>query len=63
MENTKAMFNMAMSIAELYGVEIERMDLQKIHMNPKEYDFYFLDVWFSDGKKFTIREDCTIRKD
>lgn len=55
----KAMMNMAMSIATINNIDIERMDLQRSHMKP-DISFYTLTVWYSDGKEITIREDCTI---
>ncbi len=57
----KAMINMAEAIAKINGVDIERLDLQKIHVDKDgEFDFYGLDAWYSDGKQIRIREDCTI---
>lgn len=58
-QEAKAMMNMAMSIATINNVAIERMDLQKTHMKYGA-EFYALTVWYSDGKEITIREDCTI---
>ena len=54
------MINMAMSIAKLDGVNIDRMDLQRHNMKHLDKCWYHLDVWFDNGKEFTIREDCTI---
>lgn len=58
----KMMLNMAMSIASLNDVVIVRMDLQRheFKSSPDLNPWYHLDVWFSDGKEITIREDCTI---
>lgn len=56
-KEAKMMVNMAMSIATINGTMIERMDLQR-HQNVNAW--YHLDVWYSDGKEITIREDCTI---
>lgn len=55
----KMMVNMAMSIAEMNGTFIARMDLQR-HESKITKAWYHLDVWFTDGKEITIREDCTI---
>lgn len=55
----KMMINMAMSMAEINGWMIERMDLQR-HNSAKAGDsWYHLDVWFDNGKEVTIRQDCT----
>lgn len=60
-KEAKMMMNMAMSIATINGAEIERMDLQKVHMSKDgQFDYYALQVWYSDGKEIRIREDCTI---
>ena len=55
----KMMVNMAMSLAEINGTMITRMDLQR-HESNRLSAWYHLDVWFSDGKEITIREDCTV---
>lgn len=61
MSNYKRMLNMAESIATINSVEIERMDLNKVHMGfDGKFDYYYLNVWFSDGKHIIIREDCSI---
>lgn len=60
-EKAKMMVNMAMSMAELNGAVIARMDLQR-HESHYTRPWYHLDVWFADGTEFTIREDCTIVK-
>lgn len=60
-QEAKMMVNMAMSIAEMNDTIIVRMDLQR-HTNNYTNPWYHLDVWFSDGKEITIREDCTIVK-
>lgn len=60
-KEAKCMINMASSIADINGVTIERMDLNRHHMGfDGKFDFYALTVWYSDGKEITIREDCTI---
>ncbi len=61
-KEAKMMVNMAMSIATINGTMINKMDLQR-HQNEKYPElkaWYHLDVWYSDGKEITIREDCTI---
>lgn len=58
----KMMLNMAEAIATINNVDIERLDLQKVHMSNGEFDFYYLDAWYSDGKQISIREDCTVVK-
>ena len=58
-KEAKAMINMAMSIAEINGVLIDRMDLQR-HTSKYGMEWYHLDVWYTDSKEITIREDCTI---
>ena len=60
-DKAKNMINMAMSIAELNDIIIVRMDLQR-HESNCCGAWYHLDVWFSDGKEITIRQDCTILK-
>ena len=57
-KEAKMMINMAMSMAEVNGWTIERMDLQK--HNTMGSKWYHLDVWFDNGKEITIREDCTV---
>ncbi len=57
-KEAKMMINMAMSMAEVNGWTIERMDLQK--HNTMDSKWYHLDVWFDNGKEITIREDCTV---
>ena len=57
-KEAKMMINMAMSMAEVNGWTIERMDLQK--NNTMDIKWYHLDVWFDNGKEITIREDCTV---
>lgn len=60
-KEAKAMMNMAMAIATINGVEIERMDLQKCHPTADgQFDHYILSVWYSDEKEIRIRQDCTI---
>lgn len=57
----KMMMNMAESIAKINHVQIERLDLQKVHMGENgEFDHYVLTAWYSDEKEITIRSDCTI---
>ena len=57
----KVMLNMAEAIAMINGVEVERFDLQKVHMGKNgEFDHYVLYAWYSDNKHITIRDDCTI---
>lgn len=58
-KEAKMMVNMAMSIATINGTIIVRMDLQR-HESSRCGAWYHLDVWYSDGKEITIREDCTI---
>lgn len=60
-KEAKAMINMAMSIAEINGTIIDRMDLQH-HHSKYGMEWYHLDVWYADGKEITIRQDCTIVK-
>lgn len=61
MKDAKVMMNMAESIAKVTNNSIERLDLNLTHMGMGgKFDFYILDVWYSDGKQLTIREDCTI---
>lgn len=57
-KEAKMIMNMAMSIAELNGTEIGRMDLNKSSIGGHSY--YTLAVWYSDGKEIIIRSDCTI---
>jgi len=59
-KTAKNMINMADSIATINGVEIERLDLNRVHWKDSRFDYYVLSVWYSDGKEITIREDCTI---
>lgn len=58
MEKAKVMVNMAWSIATINNVNIERMDLQAIHLG--NINTYSLSVWYSDGKEIIIRSDCTL---
>ena len=63
-KDAKKMLNMAEAIADINGVEVERFDLQKVHMGRGgEFDYYVLTAWYSDGKEIRIREDCTIVKE
>ena len=60
-KEAKHMINMASAIADINGVIIERMDLNRHHMGfGGKFDYYALTVWYSDGKEIVIREDCTI---
>lgn len=62
-KEAKMMLNMAESISTFNNVEIERLDLKKVHMGDGgRFDYYVLNVWYSDGKEIRIREDCTIVK-
>lgn len=57
----KMMMNMAESIAKINNTDIERLDLNKVHMGFEgKFDYYTIAVWYSDGKEVVIREDCTI---
>lgn len=57
----KMMMNMAESIAKINNVNVERLDMQYVHMGANgEFNHYVLTVWYSDGKEITIRQDCTI---
>jgi len=59
MKKAKIMLNMAESLALLLGADIDRLDLQKVHIVGMD-DFYVLYVDYSNGKHVTIRQDCTI---
>ena len=59
-KEAKLMINMAESIAELTGANIDRLDLQCHNNDVLNRRWYHLDVWFDNGKEFTIRKDCTI---
>lgn len=58
MKDAKMMMNMAMAIASINHIEIDRMDLQR-HSSCRD-PWYHLDVWYTDGKEITILQDCTI---
>ena len=58
MEKARAQINMAIAISEINNTTIERMDLNHIKLG--DINTYILDVWYSDGKNFGIRSDCTI---
>lgn len=60
-EKCEMMMNMAKAISRINNADIERLDLQKIHMGGDgKFDFYVLIATYSDGKEITIRQDCTI---
>ena len=56
-KDTKKMINMASAIAEFTNTKIDRIDLQRVCHRSGEW--YFLYLWLSDGRKITIRQDCT----
>ena len=59
-KEAKMMINMAMSVAELMNVNIDRMDLHCHNSALTDKRWYHLYVWLDNGKEFTIREDCTV---
>ena len=59
-KEVRMMINMADSVTELMGANIDRMDLQCHNSALPDKRWYHLDVWLDNGKEFTIREGCTI---